>query len=93
MDAWGEDIVASVGGGEDTIYYFDVSAFIAAQTTRGTTLAYYLTAIGEDASQVPTKVGQVLVSTPDRHLCVFGTTPEGSTDTIEQLYVLHHKKI
>lgn len=81
MDAWGEDIVAAVGGGEDTIYYFDVSAFIADQTTRGTTLAYYITnTLSGDASQVPTKVGQVLVSTPDRHLCVFGTTPEGSTD-------------
>jgi len=80
MDAWGDDIVASVGGGEDTIYYFDVSAFVAAPSaTRGTTLAYYLTEIGEDATQVPTKVGIVLVSTPDRHLCVFGTTPEGST--------------
>ena len=80
MDAWGEDIVASVGGGEDTIYYFDVSAFIASQTTRGTTLAYYVTnTLGESADDIPTKVGQVLVSTPDRHLCVFGTTPEDST--------------
>ena len=44
MDAWGEDIVASVGGGEDTIYYFDISAFIASPSTfRGTTLAYYVT--------------------------------------------------
>jgi hypothetical protein len=38
MDAWGEDIVASIGGGEDTIYYFDISAFVASPSTfRGTT--------------------------------------------------------
>ena len=81
MDAWGEDIVASVGGGEDTIYYFDVSAFKAsASTYRGTTLAYYITnTLSGDASQVPTKVGQVLVSTPDRHLVVFGCNPQGSS--------------
>jgi hypothetical protein len=80
MDAWGEDIVASVGGGEDTIYYFDVSAFLSAPATyRGTTLAAYVTAIGGDASQIPTKVGLVLVSTPDRHLVLFGSNPQGST--------------
>jgi len=81
MDAFGEDIVASVGGGEDTIYYFDVSAFIAAPSTyRGTTLAYYVTnTLSGDASQIPTKVGQVLVSTPDRHLIVFGSNPQGSS--------------
>ena len=80
MDAWGEDIVASVGGGEDTVYYFDVSAFLAAPTTfRGTTLAYYVTnTVGGDASQIPTKVGLVLVSTPDRHLVLFGSNPQGS---------------
>ena len=81
MDAFGEDIVASIGGGEDTIYYFDVSAFLSAPTTyRGTTLAAYVTAIGGDASQIPTKVGLILVSTPDRHLVVFGSNPQGSTD-------------
>jgi len=81
MDAFGEDIVASVGGGEDTIYYFDVSAFVAAPSTyRGTTLAYYVTnTLSGDASQIPTKVGQVLVSTPDRHLIVFGANPQGSS--------------
>jgi hypothetical protein len=81
MDAFGEDIVASVGGGEDTIYYFDVSAFVAAPSTyRGTTLAFYVTdTLSGDASQIPTKVGQVLVSTPDRHLVVFGANPQGST--------------
>ena len=81
MDAFGEDIVASVGGGEDTIYYFDVSAFVAAPSTfRGTTLAYYVTnTLSGDASQIPTKVGQVLVSTPDRHLIVFGSNPQGSS--------------
>ena len=81
MDSWGEDIIASVGGGEDTIYYFDISVFKAAPTaTRGTTLAYYVVnTLSESAAQIPTKVGVVLVSTPDRHLCVFGTTPEGSS--------------
>ena len=80
MDAWGEDIVASIGGGEDTLYYFDVSAFIAAPATyRGETLGQYVTGIGGDASAIPTKVGVVLVSTPDRHIVVFGSTPEGST--------------
>jgi len=79
MDAWGEDIVASIGGGEDTLYYFDVSAFIAAPATyRGETLGQYVTGIGGDASAIPTKVGVVLVSTPDRHIVVFGSTPEGS---------------
>mgnify|MGYP003109147202 FL=1 len=81
IDAFGEDIVASVGGGEDTIYYFDVSAFVAAPDTfRGTTLAFYVTnTLSGDASQIPTKVGQVLVSTPDRHLVVFGSNPQGSS--------------
>ncbi len=81
IDAFGEDLVASVGGGEDTIYYFDVSAFVAAPSTyRGTTLAYYVTnTLSGDASQIPTKVGQVLVSTPDRHLIVFGANPQGSS--------------
>ena len=82
MDAWGEDIVASVGGGEDTIYYFDISAFIASPSTfRGTTLAYYITnTLSGDASQVPEKVGQVMVSTPDRHLICFGSNPVGSSN-------------
>ena len=86
MDAWGEDVVASIGGGEDTIYYFDISAFITAKDNtpsaldyRGTTLAYYVTAVGGDASAIPTKVGVVLVSTPDRHIVVFGSNPEGGT--------------
>ena len=81
IDAFGEDLVASVGGGEDTIYYFDVSAFVASPNTfRGTTLAYYVTnTLSGDASQIPTKVGQVLVSTPDRHLIVFGANPQGSS--------------
>jgi hypothetical protein len=80
MDSWGEDIIASVGGGEDTIYYFDVSVFKGATTTRGTTLAYYVTnTLSESAADIPTKVGTILVSTPDRHLCVFGSNPEGST--------------
>ena len=81
IDAFGEDLVASVGGGEDTIYYFDVSAFVAAPSSfRGTTLAYYVTnTLSGDASQIPTKVGQVLVSTPDRHLIVFGANPQGSS--------------
>ena len=80
MDSWGEDIIASVGGGEDTIYYFDVSAFIAAPTTyRGTTLSWYVNSIGGDRTKIPTKVGVVLVSTPDRHITCFGSTPEGST--------------
>ena len=79
MDAWGEDILASIGGGEDTLYYFDVSAFIAAPTTyRGETLAQYVTSVGGDSSAIPTKVGVVLVSTPDRHVVVFGSNPEGS---------------
>ena len=80
MDAWGEDIIASIGGGEDTLYYFDASAFIAAPTTyRGETLGQYVTGIGGSSSAIPTKVGVVLVSTPDRHIVVFGSTPEGST--------------
>jgi hypothetical protein len=87
MDSWGEDIVASVGGGEDTIYYFDVSAFIAAPTTyRGTTLSWYVNDIGGDNTNIPTKVGVVLVSTPDRHLTVFGCTPELSS-TYDRLTV------
>ena len=81
MDSWGEDVIASVGGGEDTIYYFDTSLFKATPaSTRGTTLAYYVTnTLSESAATVPTKVGVVLVSTPDRHLTVFGCNPEGST--------------
>ena len=87
MDSWGEDIVASVGGGEDTIYYFDVSAFIAAPTTyRGTTLGWYVNSIGGDNTNIPTKVGVVLVSTPDRHLTVFGCNPELSS-TYDRLTV------
>ena len=79
MDAWGEDILASIGGGEDTLYYFDISAFIAAPATyRGSTLGQYVTSVGGDASAIPTKVGVVLVSTPDRHVVVFGSDPEGS---------------
>ena len=80
MAAWGEDIIASIGGGEDTLYYFDASAFIAAPATyRGETLGQYVTGIGGSSSAIPTKVGVVLVSTPDRHIVVFGSTPEGST--------------
>ena len=87
MDSWGEDIVASIGGGEDTIYYFDVSAFIAAPTTnRGTTLGWYVNDIGGDNTAIPTKVGVVLVSTPDRHLTVFGCNPELSS-TYDRLTV------
>ena len=80
MDSWGEDFLASVGGGEDTIYYFDVSSFKSTPSAyRGTTLSWYVNDIGGDRTQIPTKVGTVLVSTPDRHICVFGSSPEGST--------------
>ena len=87
MDAWGEDILASIGGGEDTLYYFDISAFIAAPSTyRGSTLGQYVTSVGGDASAIPAKVGVVLVSTPDRHIVVFGSDPEGSS-TYDRLTV------
>ena len=86
MDAWGEDVIASIGGGEDTIYYFDISAFITAKDTtpsaldyRGTTLGWYVTSVGGSSAEIPTKVGIVLVSTPDRHVVIFGSNPEGSS--------------
>ena len=86
MDAWGEDVIASIGGGEDTIYYFDISAFITAKDTtpspldyRGTTLGFYVTSVGGSSAEIPTKVGIVLVSTPDRHVVIFGSNPEGSS--------------
>lgn len=81
FDAWGEDIVASTGDGTDTIFYFDISAFLAAASTyRGTTLGYYVVnTLSGSLAEIPTIVGEVLVSTPDRHLCVFGSTPQGST--------------
>ena len=80
MDSWGEDIIASVGGGEDTIFYFDVSSFKSTPAAyRGTTLSWYVNSIGGDRTKIPTKVGTILVSTPDRHICVFGSTPEGSS--------------
>ena len=80
MDSWGEDIIASVGGGEDTIFFFDVSSFKSTPAAyRGTTLSWYVNSIGGDRTKIPTKVGTILVSTPDRHICVFGSTPEGSS--------------
>jgi len=80
MDSWGEDIIASVGGGEDTIYYFDVSSFKSSPTSyRGSTLAWYVNSIGGTTTSIPTKVGAILVSTPDRHIVCFGSNPEGSS--------------
>ena len=76
FDLWGEDIVASTGDGTDEIYYWDMSVV----TNRGVTLSQYVTSLGLPTTGIPTKVGRVLVSTPDRHLVAFGCQPEGSTD-------------
>jgi len=76
FDAWGEDVIGSVGNGVDTIYYFDATNI----TARGQTLASYVTTLGLSSSEIPLKVGQVMVSTPDRHLCVFGSIPQGGSD-------------
>ena len=82
FDSFGEDVIASTADGTDTIYYFDISAFLAGTSTyRGVTLSHYVTnTLSGDATQIPTKTGRVLVSTPDRHICVFGCNPQGSTD-------------
>jgi hypothetical protein len=43
-------------------------------------LAYYVTnTLSKSAADIPTKVGAILVSTPDRHLTVFGCNPELSS--------------
>ena len=76
FDMWGEDIVASTGDGTEEIYYFDVTNL----TDRGVTLSQYVTTLGLPTTGIPSKVGRVLVSTPDRHLIAFGCEPEGSTD-------------
>ena len=76
FDLWGEDIVGSTGDGTEEIYYWDVTNL----TSRGVTLSQYVTSIGLPTTGIPTKVGRVLVSTPDRHLIAFGCEPEGSSD-------------
>ena len=74
--AYSIGFVGSTGDGTEEIYYWDVTNL----TSRGVTLSQYVTSIGLPTTGIPTKVGRVLVSTPDRHLIAFGCEPEGSSD-------------
>jgi hypothetical protein len=74
-DNFDNDLVANIR--EGAIYYWQRGSSPSAATALGTR-AVLLSSIG-GASDVPVKVGQVLVSQQDKHLLAFGSVPYGSS--------------
>jgi hypothetical protein len=77
LDAYGEDLIATIIGGKT--YILDTSVFITSPyTTRATLLTY-----------APTQSNYMIVSGVDRHLIFLGTqTTPGTTSTYDPMVVL-----
>jgi len=76
IDNFGDDTIAAtrLGG----VYYWDESAGVNTRAVDATTLS--------NASNVPTKVLQIMMSDVDRHVIAFGSNPIGS-NTLNPLLV------
>jgi len=84
MDNFDNDLVANIRNGAP--YYWQRGIIVDPLTSLGTraiTLSTYATNQGYSASDVPSKVGQLLVSQQDKHLLAFGAVPFGSTSTAD----------
>ena len=69
LNLWGEDLVATVRGGQ--IYYWDTSVGVGTRAVLASTLS--------GAADVPTQNRVTLVSFPDRHLVAGGTNAVGAS--------------
>lgn len=81
FDNFDNDLVLNIRNGAP--YYWERGAIAVPSTSlavRAVTLQSIATAGGYDANDVPTKVGQLLVSQNDKHLLAFGAVPYGSTN-------------
>jgi len=80
FDNFDNDLVLNIRNGKP--YYWERGTTALPDTalaTRATTLQTVATGAGYDANDVPSKVGQLLVSQNDKHLLAFGAVPYGST--------------
>lgn len=80
FDNFDNDLVMNIRNGAP--YWWERGSTVNAATalaTRAIRLQTYATAQGYNASDVPVKVMQLLVSQQDRHLLAFGAVPFGST--------------
>ena len=89
-DMYGEDVIACRYQGG--LYIWDTSVNKASMLPMINLLDYNRStggfSRGVNASKVPTKNGIALVSTPDRHLCVFGTeTTIGTSSTYDPMLI------
>jgi hypothetical protein len=81
MDNFDNDLIANIRDGAPYIWQRGTNVDpSSALETRAITLQAYATAAGYDASHVPVKVMQLLVSQQDKHLLAFGAVPFGSTN-------------
>lgn len=81
MDNFDNDLIANIRNGAPYVWERGTNVDPAsALETRAITLQAYATAAGYDASHVPVKVMQLLVSQQDKHLIAFGAVPFGSTN-------------
>jgi len=91
-DLYGEDVIACRFQGG--IYIWDTSAYRTGMNPMINLIDYNLAngplyfSRNQNSSSVPSKNGIVVVSTPDRHLCVFGTELTiGSSNTYDPMLI------
>ena len=91
-DLYGEDIIATKY--KAGIYIWDTSAFKSAMLPMINLIDYDLSVStpyftrNKNSASVPSKNGLSLISTPDRHLCLFGTeTTIGTSSTYDPMLI------
>ena len=77
LNLWGEDLIATVRGGQ--IYYWDTSV---GETTRAS-----LVSAESGATSVPTTARMTIISFPDRHVLALGSDPLSSSGNIDPMLV------
>ena len=92
LDMYGEDVIGCRYKGG--LYIWDTSAFKSAMLPMINLIDYDLTVAapyftrGKHSTSVPTTNGIALVSTPDRHLCLFGTEVTiGTSSSYDPLFI------
>jgi hypothetical protein len=79
FDNFDNDLIMNVNtDGKGAIYYWERGTSTDPTTNLGTRAV--LLASRSNASDVPSEVGQIMVSQTDRHLLAFGSTPFGGGD-------------
>jgi hypothetical protein len=79
FDNFDNDLIMNVNtDGKGAIYYWERGSDVDPESVLGTRAV--LLASRSNASDVPSEVGQIMVSQTDRHLLAFGATPFGGGD-------------